>query len=690
MKKTILSVSVLMALSGTVLAEDSTWETMPSGVTEVDATNRTVYASEASLAEEDYYVKSVGGNNNSVFSAVSLGDNQRVWAKVENGGKLAVLNAGGDTIENKGKIILDGDLSSWWGTKAIFADGGTATNNNLVYVKKAIGMQAGTGGNSTLINNGVIIVENGSGIEGTANNRQQTIKNTGTIVVKEGLFGFGIRVSDGDTGSVITNSGKIVAEDGATYAIYVGKNGDKTATGVEVNLEAGSDIEGLVALNNQGTELNVNGVSGEAIKLVTLRENGGAGLTVKLTNSDMTIEQGTDEALIIDNFALEGNSTVGFLLTTIGSETSKVLTLGESSGISATNTAVSYSGGVSDALLTSGNYADLISGVDLGDGAVPEEVTVAEGAEGDALVVTDGVNGVNVQVTSRNSLLTSAQDVAKASAMMWRDQLSSLSDRMGTLRTMPTEVGSWARYTNGRLEVDSVEHDYNMIEVGFDKKITDNLALGASFSYTKGDTDVLAGTADNNTYTVGLYATYMNASNCFFDAMLKVGRIDAEYNLVNDTVAEKADYMMTGTILGIETGHRWTVNNFYVEPAIQVTYSYLRPESYESNVRHVSYEEMESLIARVGVTGGITFADKGAAYVGVSYNHDFMGEINGTYTATTTRVFEDQLEENWGEAKIGASYQVTNGLNAFADVATSFGGDVEQKWRVNVGARYVF
>ncbi|MDM8218749.1 autotransporter outer membrane beta-barrel domain-containing protein [Parasutterella secunda] len=603
---------------------------------------------------------------------------------------MAVLNAGGDTIENKGKIFLDGDSSSWWGTKAIFADGGTATNNNLVYVKKAIGMQAGTGGNSTLINNGVIIVENGSGIEGTANNRQQTIKNTGTIVVKEGLFGFGIRVTDGDTGSVITNSGKIVAEDGATYAIYVGKNGDKTATGVKVNLEAGSDIEGLVALNNQGTELNVNGVSGEAIKLVTLRENGGAGLTVKLTNSDMTIEQGTDEALIIDKFALEGNSTVGFLLTTIGSKTSKVLTLGESSGISATNTAVSYSGGVSDALLTSGNYADLISGVDLGGGAVPEEVTVAEGAEGDALVVTDGVNGVNVQVTSRNSLLTSAQDVAKASAMMWRDQLSSLSDRMGTLRTMPTEVGSWARYTNGRLEVDSVEHDYNMIEVGFDKKITDNLALGASFSYTKGDTDVLAGTADNNTYTGGLYATYMNASNCFFDAMLKVGRIDAEYNLVNDTVAEKADYMMTGTILGIETGHRWTVNNFYVEPAIQVTYSYLRPESYESNVRHVSYEEMESLIARVGVTGGITFADKGAAYVGVSYNHDFMGEINGTYTATTTRVFEDQLEENWGEAKIGASYQVTNGLNAFADVATSFGGDVEQKWRVNVGARYVF
>ena len=58
---------------------------------------------------------------------------------------------------------------------------------------------------------------------------------------------------------------------------------------------------------------------------------------------------------------------------------------------------------------------------------------------------------------------------------------------MGTLRTMPESAGAWARYNGGRLDSRGIEHDYNTIEVGFDKAINNNVTIGISFDYTKGD-----------------------------------------------------------------------------------------------------------------------------------------------------------------------------------------------------------
>ena len=68
-----------------------------------------------------------------------------------------------------------------------------------------------------------------------------------------------------------------------------------------------------------------------------------------------------------------------------------------------------------------------------------------------------------------------------------------------------------------------------------------------------------------------------------------------------------------------------------------------------------------------------------------------MGEVEGNFTTDGyTRTFKDELDDNWGEAAIGASYQVSNQLNTFVDVSTGFGGDIDQEWRFNIGARYAF
>lgn len=696
MKKTLIASAILLATSGVVMASTpGVWVDAGKDTTtfqnEDPNGSHLPYIKDSELSiDKDAYVfdkkahhVTTDANGNAILAAKNnqtIINKGSLWVTgTGNGDGMTNIYGQKGTLINQGTIYVDGSSRTKNKGMVVNPEGKAINEGNIVVRDGASGMIDASGGNNkSLINNGVItVVGNGAGIyfrkEGGNSN---VVENNNAIFVTG--TGTGVLLQNDKPSyeqKTFTNTGLISATREKSTAIH------DLNSGAHIKLMNDSQVDGLVKLTDKTTLEFVNNID-------TISLDSRVGTVIIDEASNITIEQGSDKVLKVGTLNVDSGANTQFKLRRIANEGETILSVGTVEGDGKDAVAVGYTGNVSDELLQGADAKLLTSGVSLG-GETVESVTVDQGLSGDALVVDK--NG-NVKTVQANSLITSAQDVAVASALMWRDQLSSLSDRMGTLRTMPGEVGSWARYTNGRLDGNDIEHDFNTIEVGFDKKINDTVALGASFAYTKGDTDVIAGTADNNTYTGGLYATYMNESNCFFDAMLKIGRIDAEYDLMTSAGAESADYMMTGTIFGIEAGHRWNVQNFYVEPALQVTYSHIRPASYTSSIeRQVKYEAMESLIAKVGVTGGMTFAEKGAAFAAVSYNHDFMGDVEGRYTHNSiTRTFEDELDDNWGEAKLGASYQVTNGLNAFADVATTFGGDIDQKWRVNIGARYVF
>ena len=701
MKKTILASALAFAFVGTASAAQ--WVDIPEDVNTEKLMINTGYKTDASYSE-DYSVISAEKNGsgqigfaktNSVEGAEFTKD-ARLWVGGGTGFNVIGLLASGEgqTFVNNGSIYAYAeDASDWWRVKGMFANaGGVAENNGLIYAKNAIAMSLGTSGSSQLVNgkDGVIVVEGkGAAFDVSAKDTAGEVVNEGTIIVNGGDEAFGIRATDGIAGAEITNAGTIIASEGANaISVIENPNGTSgTAKATTVNLVKGSHIEGLVVLNETST-LNIAGVQGETIELETHRDKGAAEtdkLTVSATDGSNVTIRGTDSALDIGTMTVDEKSSTNFELTHVAD---KVLSVQKLEGNGEVN--VGYTAEVSDQLQAGDVEAQaLIDGVTI-DGKKVESVTVAQGVNGDEVLVNaDG----SVQVLRTNDLITSTQDLAVATALMWRSQLSSLSDRMGTLRTMPETAGAWARYNNGRLDGDDTTHDYNTVELGFDKAINDNVTLGVSFDYTKGDTDVFAGNADSNTYTFGLYGSYFNDSGCYLDTMLKVGRVDADYDLRTSAGAESADYMMSGVVLGIETGHRWDIQNFFVEPQIQLTYSYLRPDDFTTSLnRNIKFEDMDSLIARVGVMAGMKFAEeRGAAYVKASYNHDFLGDVEGFYSYEgSTRHFKDEMDDNWGEVSLGATYNVTDSVHTFLDVGTGFGGDIDQKWRVNLGARYVF
>ena len=659
--------------------------------------------------------------------------------------------AKGDIVTNNGSIwvladrIPDNKLGQYasgilasGGKKGVNAEGAVIyvhsdNNGEETNYEAAKGMvaDASTGDATTIINKGTIYVEGGTGMLATSNakDRKSEITNEGTIHVINSGFGmslggndasgvemtnkgtiiasgknaYGITASDAKDGTV-TNEGTIIATDGA-IAISSGR-WDKDVE-FSLTLKGNSHVEGVIELGkashlivqdlaraetivlSSGTSEKVNALDGaqcEGCNVGSVHVNN-SNLTIRSSDESQTLKIGLIETV--------ENGSMTFEFDSVGSKEKPLLDVDTGGQDDAVK--FNYTGTVTDKLASGSVKAEeLFNGISLDNNATPERITTSDGLWASASVHEKKDDEITSTYSGPSSLITSTTDLALMNGLVWRSQLTNLSDRMGTLRTMPQAAGAWARYNNGRLDGRGLEYDYSTIEVGFDAPVSSNFLVGVSFDYTIGDTDLNAGSADNDVYTLGLYGTYYGDNGGFVDLMAKIGRIDNEYNVANSAGSEKGDYMMTGAIVGVEAGHRFDLAyNMFVEPQVQLSYSWLRATDYATNIRSVDFETIESLVARVGVMGGMKFAEnRGAAYLKASYNHDFLGNVDATMHAVNgsnnSAKISDELDDNWAEVSLGVSYSVTDTLNTFLDVGTGFGGDIDQKWRINFGARYAF
>lgn len=670
------------------------------------------------------------GSQAPAFLSTAKGDivtnNGSIWVladRIENNdlGQYAagIVASGGKTgINAEGAVIYvhsdnNGKEDNYEAAKGMAADASSGTktsitNSGTIYVEGGTGMLATSNAKdrkSEITNEGTIhVINSGFGMSLGGNNASGVeMTNKGTIIAS-GKNAYGITASDATDGKV-TNEGTIIATDGA-IAISSGR-WDKDVE-FSLTLKGNSHVEGVIELGkashlivqdlaraetivlSPGTPEKVNALDGAPCDGCNVG-------SVHVDNSNLTIRSSDEsQTLKIGLITTEGVSSTTFEFDSVGSKEKPLLdvdTVGEKAVVK-----FNYTGTVSDKLASGSVKAEaLFDGISLGDnGETPKLITTSDGLWASASVHEKKGDEITSTYSGPSSLITSTTDLALMNGLVWRSQLTNLSDRMGTLRTMPQAAGAWARYNNGRLDGRGLEYDYSTIEVGFDAPVSSNFLVGVSFDYTIGDTDLNAGSADNDVYTVGLYGTYYGDNGGFVDLMAKIGRIDNEYTVSNTAGLEKGDYMMTGAIVGIEAGHRFDLaHNMFVEPQVQLSYSWLRATDYATNIRSVDFETIESLVARVGVMGGMKFAEnRGAAYLKASYNHDFLGNVDAAMYAVNgsgnSAKISDELDDNWAEVSLGVSYSVTDTLNTFLDVGTGFGGDIDQKWRINFGARYAF
>lgn len=718
--KTLLAVSVLSAFSVQAFAEltlppipeDSLFETILTdkntsyGSATFDGKGLVRPTSEGGNAGYDAPVFLLTNGNANVVT--NNGDIYVVAGQNASLGKYAAgmgASNGWKAVNNQTIVVKADNGWNYEATKAMSADGHsenatTIENNGTIWVSGATGMLA-TSLSATevkkanIINHGTInVVGTGYAISlGGKDASGVTAENAGNIAVS-GEAAFGLTTSDATAGT-LTNSGSIVATEKAT-AVEIGRQ-EGTFT---LQLKEGSQIDGNVLIQDKGTTtLDVEKVSDDfnliaskisSLKLVDSQlgfngdQEGGTTIGTMTTDAGSELAVFGDRQLTVET--LEGDQA-NFKFDSLAAERLTIVTN------NADNTAVAFTAVAVGTMTPEEAAAAMKDAVALGKNAAGEAVDGSLTANGNSFTVATNAAGEILNVTA-SDITQSSLDMAAMTLVAWRNETTTLTDRMSTLRSNPDQYGAWARWNGGEYKFDdrNLSNKFNTIEVGADTRIGNGpWTVGASLAYTKGEGDFVNGESDTDAYTGALYALWSHESGSFVDMMMKTGRINSDYDFFNEVGGgrDAASFKQTGFIMGVETGHRFALSDMvFVEPQLQLTYSRLAGIHETTEARTIDMEASDSLVGRIGVMAGVKCPNNvGDAYVRVSALRDFRGDVDGTFSGYKA---SQELDQNWVEFAVGANFKLADNFYTFVDVQKSTGGDIELDWRANVGAKMFF
>ena len=306
------------------------------------------------------------------------------------------------------------------------------------------------------------------------------------------------------------------------------------------------------------------------------------------------------------------------------------------------------------------------------------------------------------------AMMKGAKTAMASAALLWRAENNDLMKRMGDLRLSEDESGIWAKYYGGKYSMDAQNTDlnlkYNAYQVGYDKEVGNGWKAGVALSYNDGNSSYGNGRADIKGTSLGLYGTWQGDSGQYLDLIAKYTRLENEFD-VRNTYGHKlnGDYKTWGASLSAEYGKRFEgKNGLYVDPSIELTVGRIAAKDYTATSDYlnawgknknmdVEQDAFTSCIGRLGVRVGQT-TDNASYYVKLAAAHEFSGDFDSAFRAAGEQGGQTSLDfgDTWYEAQVGLTAKLSAANTFYATYGCSFGGDVEQKYRLDAGLRWSF
>lgn len=311
----------------------------------------------------------------------------------------------------------------------------------------------------------------------------------------------------------------------------------------------------------------------------------------------------------------------------------------------------------------------------------------------------------DVRVGSRDTAIMRGARSAMATPMMvWRNSFIDHQTRIGDLRG-GAGAGVWARTYGGKSKYDKngayARDSFWGAQVGADALLSSGWYLGGAFDYYDGDGKYdYGGSGSPKAYIFSLYGTKLMNHGRYIDIVARGGHVKNDYTTYNaDQRYFKGDYAANGYGLSVEYGRRFTMNENYVEPQVQLAYSRLGSDDYTGDTdfqsspsMHIHQDAMNSVLGRIGVEAGHSFGARGNIYAAASLVHEFDGDTHTKYYAENevpVSVHED-YKDTWTDLAIGGNYYISPTVYLYGNVHKTFGGDYNLNWRANLGIRFVF
>ena len=642
-----------------ILAEGNADFIVASGIEKYNAGN-------VEVGDGDIFVKAI--NNSVIANTESLA--QGIYADI-----------GSVVTKENGKIDVFAEGGKYTTAYGVYANGSTVNlvgivdiNAEAVYDENVDNSANAYG--ISVSNNGVVNMEGGS-ISVKDNNYRYAIRNSaGNINVNK----------DGGNDVVIT--GNIFDSNGDTYlnldtANSVLTGAVQTSGGeITLNLANGATWNHILEYYSIITNLNMN--------------NGIIKPDERDDSSAITIANysGTGEIVLTagDNTS-NGNIDVDAGRTNITSAAE-----GSVINMSVTNNNLIGTTDSAQALANLNQIANEIF-YDDNNGHITGKVMIKEGlimpeASGDLLFDQNDIGYVaNVKQNSSTTTIDNIKNIAATAIVAWRQEDSTLSQRLGELRESDGGQGIWVRMSRGEFEYDGeYKNQYNFFQMGYDWA-AGNWHYGAAVSHNDGQTTYTHGDGENRSTSLSLYGTWLGDKGHYADIVLKQGRLSNDFDIYTEAGHTSGDYDAWGTSLSGEYGMKVDLDGgWYVTPQAQLTLMRIGGEDYTTNNGiKVNQDSLESAVGRVGFEVGKRISDSGSIYAKASLLHDFAGSAD-TYLSYKglTNSYHQDIGDTWCEAGIGFNYKTSENSYVYADVVKTFGGDVETPWQWNAGMRWTF
>lgn len=443
------------------------------------------------------------------------------------------------------------------------------------------------------------------------------------------------------------------------------------ANGATWNTDKDSFVNNL---NFNDGVINMNGGKGQTVSIGAIAGNGG---TVNMsTNTDLETGILSIGAIGSD---LNSNSNanlkvnyVGITADDLNNIADDLSTLAESIVIKeGTNTDLTGTANVGEGLLKGAVSADL-------DTTDPDGTTIKKDT---------------IKQASESSTMSAMRNVASVAIVSWRQEDSTLGQRLGELRNSTGDQGIWARMSRGEFEYGGAyKNQYNFFQLGYDKAFG-AWHYGAAVSHNDGKTTYDSGKGENKSTSLSLYGTWLGDKGHYADIVLKEGRLSNEYDNYVAAGHTHGDYNAWGTSLSGEYGAKVNLNSgWYVTPQTQLTLMRIGGEDYTTNNGiAVDQDALNSCVGRVGVELGKTLGSRGSFYAKAFLLHEFAGSAD-TYLSLNgiSNNYSQDIGGTWYEAGLGFNYKVTGNSYVYADVVRTYGDDIKTPWQWNVGARWSF
>lgn len=298
----------------------------------------------------------------------------------------------------------------------------------------------------------------------------------------------------------------------------------------------------------------------------------------------------------------------------------------------------------------------------------------------------------SVHQNSSTTTMENMKNIAAVSIAAWRQEDSTLSQRLGDLRETTGGQGIWARVSRGEFEYSGeFKNQYNYFQIGWDMAKND-WHYGAAVSYNDGETTYSDGNGENSSTSLSLYGTRLLNDGQYFDIVLKAGRLNNKYDNYAAAGHTHGDYDAWGTEISGEYGKKIDLSNdWFVTPQAQLSLMRIGSEDYTtSNGIHVDQDTLYSAVGRIGAEAGKKTA-WGSLYAKASVLHDFAGDADTylTYQGRSNSYSQD-IGDTWYEAGFGANWKMSDSSYLYVDVIRTFGGDIKTPWQWNAGVRWGF